>query len=100
MKRRREVIVDLVNIMLDFGNAINLIAVLFLMRVVIIDRNILRGFSVSGVLLTCISISCFEIAYLFLDNSLSFAIGLVTLTFWSLAFIFSIRKYTVKQKEK
>jgi hypothetical protein len=93
------VTVDLVNIMLDFGNVINLVAVLFLMRTVINDRKILRGFSVSGVLLTCISISCFEIAYLFLDNSLSFAIGLVTLTYWSLAFIFIIRRYIVKQRE-
>jgi hypothetical protein len=88
-----------VNIILSFANAINLIAVLLLMRAIIKDRNVLKGFSVSGALLTCISIFCFEIAYLFLDNPVSFALGLMTLAFWFMTFVFAVRKWVRKQKE-
>ena len=46
---------DSVSIVLDFANIVNLIAVLLLMRAIIKDRKVLKGFSVSGSFLTFIA---------------------------------------------
>ena len=78
---------------LDFANIINFIAVLFLTRAIVKDRKVLKGFSVSGTFLTFIAILSFEAAYLSLGILLSFALGLVSLFFWLLAFIFSLRRF-------
>ena len=84
---------DSASIALDFANIVNLIAVILLMRAIIIDRKVLKGFSVSGSFLTFVTISCFEIAYVLLGNLLSFALGLVSLVFWLMAFLFVFRKW-------
>ena len=84
---------DSVSIALDFANIINLIAVLLLMRAIIIDRKVLKGFSVSGSFLTFIAILGFEIGYVLLGNPISFALGLVPLVFWLMAFVFVFRKW-------
>jgi len=84
---------DSASIALDFANIVNLVAVILLMRAIIIDRKVLKGFSVSGSFLTFVAIFCFEIAYVLLGNLLSFALGLVSLTFWLMAFLFAFRKW-------
>ena len=83
---------DYASIVLDFANAVNLIAVLLLMRAIIKDRKVLKGFSVSGTFLTFIAILSFEAAYVLLNNLVSVALGLVNLVFWLMAFIFSLQK--------
>lgn len=85
---------DSVSIVLDFANIVNLIAVLLLMRAIIRDRKVLKGFSVSGSFLTFVAILGFEIAYVLLENPVSVALGLVSLVFWFMAFIFTLRKWT------
>jgi hypothetical protein len=89
---------DSVSIVLDFANIINLLAVLLLMRAIIIDRKVLKGFSVSGSLLTFLAIFGFEIVYVLLWNPISFALGLVNLVFWLMAFIFTFRKWVYERK--
>ncbi len=84
---------DPASIVLDFANIVNLIAVLLLMRAIIKDRKVLKGFSVSGSFLTFVAILGFEIAYVLLENPVSVALGLVNLVFWLLAFIFTFRKW-------
>ena len=84
---------DSVSIVLDFASIVNLIAVLLLMRAIIIDRKVLKGFSVSGSFLTFIAILGFEIGYVLLGNPISFALGLVSLVFWLMAFLFAFRKW-------
>ena len=91
---------DSVSIVLDFANGVNLIAVLLLMRAIIKDRKVLRGFSVSGSFLTFIAILGFEIAYVLLENPISVALGLVNLVFWLMAFIFTLRKWLHEHKQK
>ena len=54
---------NVVDAAMNFGNAVNLVAVLFLMRTVIKDKNALKGFSVSGTFLTFIAIIGFEIGF-------------------------------------
>ena len=76
---------------MNFANIVNLLAVLLLMRAIIKDRNVLKGFSVSGTFLTFIAIFGFEIGFYLMGNYISFGLGIVSLTFWLLAFIFSFR---------
>lgn len=84
---------DFVGFFLDLANVINLVACVLLMRSVIRDRNVLRGFSISGSILTFFAIFFFEIAYLFLDNLVSFGLGLIPISFWLLVSIFTVRKW-------
>jgi len=91
---------DSVSLVLDFASIVNLIAVLLLMRAIITDRKVLRGFSVTGSFLTFIAILGFEIAYVLLENPISVALGLVNLVFWLMAFIFTLRKWIYEHKQE
>jgi hypothetical protein len=83
---------------LQFANFVNLIAVLFLLRAIIKDRKVLRGFSVSGSFLTFVAIFSFEVAYFYMGDLISVGLGLVSLVFWLLAFIFTLRKFVYERK--
>ncbi len=87
-----------IDIAMNFGNVVNLFAVLFLTKAIIKDRNFLRGFSVSGTLLTTIAISGFEVGFFLMGNFFSFTLGLVTLIFWIMTFIFALRNMKNKSK--
>ena len=87
-----------IDIAMNFGNVINLFAVLFLTKSIIKDRNYLKGFSVSGSLLTIIAISGFEVGFFLMGNFISFTLGLFTLIFWIMTFIFTLRNITNKSK--
>ncbi len=84
---------------MNFANIVNLVAVLFLMRVIIKDRNVLKGYSVSGAFLTFIAIFGFEIGFYLMENYVSFGLGIVNLTFWCIAFIFSFRNLMRERKK-
>ena len=84
-----------VDMVMNFANIINLIAVLLLMRAIIKDRNKLKGYSVSGTFLTFIAIFGFEIGFYLMENFFSFGLGLINLAFWFMAFIFSLRNYLI-----
>ena len=83
------------NLLLDVASIVNFVALLWMLRAIIKNRNYLRGFSVVGSFLTFISIVGFELAYYLLGNVVGFAFGWATVTFWFIAFI-----YTLKQKLK
>jgi hypothetical protein len=90
------------NLALDLASVINFVALLLMIRAVLKSRNALRGYSVLGSFLTFISIVGFEIAYYLLGNMVGFALGWATVTFWFIAFLFSLKqrlKRTPKQKE-
>ena len=89
-----------VDMVMNFANIINLIAVLLLMRAIIKDRNKLKGYSVSGTFLTFIAIFGFEIGFYLMENFFSFGLGLINLAFWFMAFIFSLRNYLITRNEK
>ncbi|MGD8545448.1 MAG: hypothetical protein PVH12_04670 [Candidatus Bathyarchaeota archaeon] len=76
---------------MNLGNVVNLIAVLLLMRAIIKNRNVLRGYSVSGTFLTFLAILGFEIGFYLMENFISFGLGLINLTFWLMAFVFCFR---------
>ncbi len=83
---------DAVNIALNFASLINFIGVLLLTRAVVKDRNVLKGFSVTGSLLTFIAVSGFDVAYFLMSNAISFALGLANIVFWFVAFVFALRR--------
>lgn len=89
---------DGASLAVNFANVVNLFAVLLLMRTIIIDRKVIKGFSVSGTFLTCIAGSGLTVGFLLLDNLFSFALSLFTLVFWVLAFSFSLRRYLQREK--
>ena len=79
-------------IALNFASVLNFIALVFLLRSVLKNRNTLRGFSVSGSFLTFISILGFEVAYFLMGNFFSVILGLATVVFWFIAFVYSLKQ--------
>jgi len=84
---------------MNFANFINLIAVLLLMRAIIKNREVLKGYSVSGTFLTFIAILGFELGLYLMGNYISLAFGIVGLVFWFMAFVFSFRNLIRDQKK-
>lgn len=90
-----------VDLTMNFASIINFIALMLLLRAVIKNRNTLRGYSISGCLLTFVSICGFEVAYFLMGNMISFILGLATVAFWFIAFIYSLKqKLKAPAKEK
>ncbi len=81
------------NLLLDIGSIINFIALLWMLRAIIKNRNALRGYSIVGSFLVFISLVFFEFAYHLVGNLIGFMFGWATVAFWFIAFI-----YTLKQK--
>jgi hypothetical protein len=93
---------SLANLVLDLASIINFIALLLMLRAVVKNRKVLRGYSIAGSFLTFVSIVGFEVAYYLLGNTIGFAFGWATVAFWFIAFIYSLRqrlKGTLEQKE-
>ena len=92
---------NLANLALDFASIINFIALSLMLRAVLKNRKVLRGFSIAGSFLTFVSIVGFEIAYYLLGNIIGFALGWATVVFWFIAFVYSLRqKLKGTEKEK
>ena len=92
----------LANLFLSFASIINFVALLLMLRAVIKNRKVLRGYSILGSFLTFVSILGFEIAYYLLGNFIGFAFGWATVAFWFVAFLYSLRqrlKGTEEQKK-
>ena len=93
---------DAANLALSFASIINFIALLLMLRAVIKNRKVLRGYSIVGSFLTFVSIVGFEVAYYLLGNFIGFALGWATVAFWFIVFLYSLRqklKGTKEQKE-
>jgi len=81
-----------INLLLDISGVINFIALLWMLRAIIKNRAYLRGFSIVGSFLTFVSIVGFQTAYYMLGNILGFTLGWATVTFWFLAFVYSLKQ--------
>ncbi len=82
----------LANLVLDVASVVNFVALLLMLRAVIKNRKVLRGYSISGSFLTFASIVGFEVAYYFLGNTVGFALGWATVAFWFTAFVYSVKQ--------
>jgi hypothetical protein len=93
--------IALANLLLDLASAVNFIALLWMLRAIIKNRNVLRGYSVVGSFLTFVSIVGFELAYHLLGNTIGFILGWFTVAFWFIAFVYSFKqKLKDKKQEK
>jgi uncharacterized membrane protein len=92
---------NLANLALDFASIINFIALILMLRAVIKNRKVLRGYSIVGSFLTFVSIVGFEVAYYLLGNVIGFALGWATVAFWFITFLYTLRqKLKGPDKEK
>jgi hypothetical protein len=80
------------NIVLSIASVVNFAALLLMLRAVIKNRKVLRGYSILGSFLTFVSIVGFEIAYYLIGNIIGFALGWATVAFWFIAFLYSLRQ--------
>jgi hypothetical protein len=80
------------NLALSFASIINFIALLLMLRAVLKNRNELRGYSIMGSFLTFVSLVGFQIAYYLLNNIIGFILGWISVAFWFIAFIYSLRQ--------
>ena len=76
---------------LSFASIVNFLALLLLLRAILKDRKMLRGYSISGSLLTFVSLCTFELAYYLLGNWVSVVLGFAGIIFWFIAFVFSLK---------
>jgi len=83
---------DAANLALSFASVINFIALLLMLRAVIKSRKALSGYSITGSFLTFVSIVGFQVAYYMLGNTVGFVLGWVSVAFWFIAFIYSLRQ--------
>ena len=90
------------NLALSLASIVNFSALMLMLRAVIKNRKVLRGYSIVGSFLTFVSIVGFEVAYYLLGNFIGFAFGWATVAFWFIAFLYTLRqklKGTEEQKE-
>lgn len=80
------------NLILSVASIVNFGALLLMLRAVIKNRKVLRGYSIVGSFLTFTSILGFEFAYLLIGNIIGFALGWATVAFWFTAFIYSLQQ--------
>jgi hypothetical protein len=91
---------ETVNMVMNLGNVVNLIAVLLLMQAIIKNRNVLKGYSVSGTFLTFVAVLFFEIGFYLMENYTGFGLGIINLAFWFMTFVFSLRNLIRERKMK
>ncbi|MGA3112542.1 MAG: hypothetical protein ABSE15_11055 [Candidatus Bathyarchaeia archaeon] len=83
---------NLANLALSVASIINFTALLLMLRAVIKNRNALRGYSITGSFLTFVSLVTFQIAYYLLNNVIGFILGWISVAFWFIAFIYTLRQ--------
>lgn len=83
---------NIANLALSIARIINFTALLLMLRAVIKNRNALRGYSITGSFLTFVSLVGFQIAYYLLDNTVGFILGWVSVAFWFIAFVYTLRQ--------
>ena len=89
----------LANLFLDVASVVNFVALLWMLRSVIKNRKVLRGYSIVGSFLTFTAIVGFEVAYVLLGNVVGFVLGWATVAFWFIAFLYILKLRLKKSKE-
>jgi hypothetical protein len=78
------------NLALSIASVVNFVALLLMLRAVVKNRHVLRGYSITGSFLTFVSIVGFEVAYYLLGNFIGFTLGWASVVFWFVAFLYSL----------
>jgi len=91
---------NLASLALTVSSIVNFLALLLMLHAVIKNRNALRGYSIAGSFLTFISLVGFQIAYYLLHIVVSFLLGWVSVAFWFIAFVFTLRHRLRKTQQE
>ncbi len=83
---------NIADLALSVASIINFTALLLMLRAVLKNRNALRGYSITGSFLTFVSLVGFQIAYYLLNNIVGFVLGWVSVAFWFIAFVYTLRQ--------
>jgi multisubunit Na+/H+ antiporter MnhG subunit len=86
----------LINILLDMGNIVMFIGTLLLIRSVLKNRNVLKGYDPIGSLLTMIGMLLFDAFYVVIGNEFSLVIASFTTAYWILTSVYSIKIATAQ----
>jgi len=78
------------------GNIICAIGTVLMIRKIIKNRDILKGYDFLGSILTFLAVTCFTYGFYELHDILSVLFALVTLSFWLLASIFTLKMWLKK----
>lgn len=78
------------DLIMNVGNIIVFLGTLLLIKDVLKNRNMLKGYSIIGSFLTFIAISLFQVGF-FMVGVWTWTIGTVTALYWLLAFLFSFK---------
>ena len=84
---------DVVTVVFDVAMVVNVVAVILLARTAIKDRDVLKGFSCSGSVLTFMAMFFLELGYFLMGNLVGFGLGLFGVSFWLLVSVFTLRKW-------
>ena len=82
----------MIELILNLANVFVLIGTLFNVKDVLRNKDILKGYSIVGSLLTFISLMLFGIAF-YLMNMWSWMIEVVTCIYWLIAFLYSFKNW-------
>jgi hypothetical protein len=88
------------NLALSIASIVNFVALLLMLRAVLKNRHVLRGYSIMGSFLTFVSIVGFEAAYYLLGNLIGFTLGWASVVFWFVAFLYSLLQKLRGTKEQ
>lgn len=94
------------SLLFNLSNILFLIGTTLLIRAVLKNRNILNGYNWLGSLLTLTAMVCSEYAYIiFIEEGqssywISFLFSLVTVFYWFLATVYSIKTKLKERKKK
>jgi len=89
-----------INEVILLANIICLFGTLLQIYQVIKNKNMLKGYSFTGSLLTFISVFMFDVGFWMLEQYLSTAIGAVTVIYWMLVTIYTGHPKTKKSVEE
>lgn len=86
--------------LLNIGNIVMLLGTLLLIKAVLKNRKILKGYDVVGSLLTFGGMLSFDIFYVTIPNWFSLGIAMVTTAYWLLVIVYSIKNKLKNRTKK
>ena len=87
----------MIDLLLNIGNLVCMIGTILMIKDVIKNRNILKGYSIVGSFLTFIACSLFFVSFLRLNLIISYVSSFVTVSFWFFVFIYSLKIWMKKK---
>jgi len=93
--------INLLTTLIDSANVAFFIGTILLIKAILKNRKILNGYDPIGSFLTLLALCIFQVCYLMMGNFVSFSLALVTVSYWVLAVVYSVKlRLNGKKKKK